>query len=249
MMHIPTFPKPETWKHMRMFEKISYFKHYIGQEYVPYLDKLQSKEVAQKMCPYVKCAKVVRILKTPDDICPEDLQKPHLLKAVHGCGWNIPLQNKQASDIPAICKQLKEWNKPYVGNNEPQYKHLTPRFFIEEYVEEIGVGKNPSAAVIFIRCIHGEPVTISIKKGTKQNSYDIQWVPVKPLELPPIPKPATLDIMLQIARDLSKPFECVRIDLYEGVDGYYFSEFTFTPTGGYQFFPMKKELELGKLWK
>jgi len=234
---------------MPMFEKIAYFKHHIGPEYIPYLDKLQAKEVAQRTCPSVKCAKVVRVLEGPEDIRSEDLQKPHLLKAVHGCGWNIPLHDKQAADIPVLQAQLKQWNQAYVGNEEPQYKHLTPRFFIEEYVEERGTGKHPSAAVIFIRCIHGEPVTISIKRGTKQNSYDVTWKPVKPLELPAIPKPDTLSEMLEIARTLSKPFECVRIDLYEGIDGYYFSEFTFTPTGGYRFFSMEKERELGKLWK
>ena len=47
-----------------------------------------------------------------------------------------------------------------------------------------------------------------------------------------LPRPKQLDEMIQVARDLSKGFPFVRVDLYE-VDGrIYFGEMTFTPTGG-----------------
>jgi hypothetical protein len=55
--------------------------------------------------------------------------------------------------------------------------------------------------------------------------------------------------MIDIVKELSKIFEFVRIDLYLSKDDkIYFSEFTFTPHGGMQFFSDEQELEYGKLW-
>ena len=58
-----------------------------------------------------------------------------------------------------------------------------------------------------------------------------------------------LDLMLKLAKKLSKPFEFVRIDFYIGEnDLIYFSEFTFTPNAGKQVFTKDVEYMLGKLW-
>ena len=54
--------------------------------------------------------------------------------------------------------------------------------------------------------------------------------------------------IINISTKLSKPFEFVRIDLYIGIDGIYFSEFTFTPRNGKQEFTDEKEIEFGKYW-
>ena len=56
------------------------------------------------------------------------------------------------------------------------------------------------------------------------------------------------DEIIAISKDLSKPFEFVRIDLYIGIDGIYFSEFTFTPRDGKQEFSDEIELQFGKYW-
>lgn len=228
---------------MPLFEKIAHFKNHITQEYAPYVDKIEVKAIVPTLSDKVQCARIVRILKSPEDLREGDLQKPHLLKAAHGSGWNIPLHDKTVQDLPSIHETLKSWNHVYVGNNEPHYTFLKPRFFIEEYVDG-----TPSATVYLIRCIRGQPVTISVKKGQKQNSYDLFWNPLKAHELPPIEKPINLEELLDAARVLAKPFEFVRVDLYQTPTGVFFSEFTFTPAGGNPYFSLAKERELGKLW-
>ena len=45
-------------------------------------------------------------------------------------------------------------------------------------------------------------------------------------------KPKHLDEMWEVAKELSKNFGFVRVDLYEYRDQVYFSELTFFPTGG-----------------
>ena len=86
-----------------------------------------------------------------------------------------------------------------------------------------------------------------LPNNNKRNFYDINWIPIKPIEFE-FEKPELFDDIINISRLLSTPFEFVRIDLYIGIDGIYFSEFTFTPLNGKQEFSDKKEIEFGKYW-
>jgi hypothetical protein len=243
-----SIPKPPTWLYMPLYEKIQYYKEYLNEKHAQYVDKIAVKEIIASGKTYIKTAPIVRILKDVNDITENDLGKSHILKASHGSGWNICLQDKQLSDIPIILESLKKWNKVYVGNDEPHYKYLEPRFFIEECIDDFEKGNTSLATVFLIRCILGKAVTISVKKDQKQNSYDLSWNLLRNPELPAIEKPEYLNELLSLAEELAKPFEFVRIDLYKAKNGYYLSEFTFTPAGGNPYFSLKKEKELGKLW-
>jgi hypothetical protein len=57
-----------------------------------------------------------------------------------------------------------------------------------------------------------------------------------------------MDTLFEAAAILSKPFEYVRMDFYIGIDGVYFSEFTFTPKNGAARLADEIEFELGKTW-
>ncbi len=52
-----------------------------------------------------------------------------------------------------------------------------------------------------------------------------------PLRIPT--QPPRFREMIRIAETLSKPFDFVRVDLYQTSKGIYFGEFTFTPLAGY----------------
>jgi hypothetical protein len=111
------------------------------------------------------------------------------------------------------------------------------------------LGKTANAIVYLIRCIRGKPFAIGVRAKRGQNSYDLNWNPIKRIQVQNIEKPKQFEKMLEIAERLSKPFEFVRIDLYIGKDDViYFSEFTFTPSGGNRFYSMEREKEFGKLW-
>ena len=56
--------------------------------------------------------------------------------------------------------------------------------------------------------------------------------------------------MIELSKLLSMPFEFVRIDFYISADSdIYFSEFTFTPSAGYQLYSDQIEEKFGALWK
>ena len=61
-------------------------------------------------------------------------------------------------------------------------------------------------------------------------------------------KPKMYEKMIEIAKDFSKGFSFVRVDLYEINNRIYFSEITFSPCGGFMpFKPEKWDEKLGEL--
>lgn len=245
------FPKPPTWTYMPLFEKISYYKTQLDNKYAPYVDKLEAKRLVGAMCPKVRTARVVRVLKDSNDISEADICGDHMLKASHGCGWNVLLS--QSPSIPTLQTILAGWSVPYVGTGEKQYDHISPRFFIEEIIDDAYTGKSGQARVFMFRCIHGRPVSVGVREGngsTVQNTYTTEFEPMGRRPTFVLEKPPQWDAMIEYASVLSKPFEFVRVDFYIGRDGeVYFSEFTFTPAGGNPVFPMAIECALGRLWK
>ena len=229
---------------MPMYRKITYYRTQLDERFAPYVDKLQAKRIVKETGVDCQLAKVIRILMDPDDFDESDIQPQHMVKAAHGCGWNINMTAE--TTVKAVRKSLREWNRPYNWTDEKQYNFIKPRFFIEE---KIDVAAEGAALVYMFRCVHGNPITIGVKSplSNEQNSYDTAWNPLLPVKLQ-VEKPRRLDDMLQVAAQLAAPFEFVRIDLYYENDVIYFSEYTFTPSGGHRVFPMALEERYGALW-
>lgn len=240
-----SFSKPLDWSDMPFFSKIAYYKTKLDERFAPYVDKIEAKKIVQASAEDICIPKIVRILNGPNDFKKNDINPNHMVKAAHGSGWNINMAD-QTNDQDVL-KSLRQWNIKFDWLGEKQYMHIKPRFFIEEKIDGPAGG---CALVYMFRCIHGQPITIGVKcvKQNMQNSYDIDWNPILPVTLEGIEKPAHLDKMLKLASKLAKPFEFVRIDFYYVDETIYFSEYTFTPAGGKQIFPLELEMKYGKLW-
>ncbi|WP_370559724.1 hypothetical protein NMD70_07600 [Edwardsiella tarda] len=67
---------------------------------------------------------------------------------------------------------------------------------------------------------------------------------------PRISKPAKLDEMLALSRQLTADFDYCRMDWFVVGDDIYFSEFTFTPYAGrMRFFPAEFDSRFGAAWQ
>lgn len=232
---------------MPLFRKIRYYKHKLDERFAIYVDKIEAKKIVkEKLGEDICIPKIVRILKEPNDFNKDDINSNHIVKSAHGCGWNINMTEQ--TTVQEVIKSLKKWNVKYNWWEEKQYAHINPRFFIEEKIDGPLGGY---ALVYMFRCIRGRPVTIGVKcvKQNQQNSYDLDWNPILPVKLEGIEKPKRLDKMQELATKLSQPFEFVRIDFYYVDETIYFSEYTFTPAGGMQIFPLELEMKYGKLWR
>lgn len=239
-----SFTKPENWDELPLYEKSRVYGLQLGQKEAFYSDKLEIKDLVENKYK-LKIAPIVRILRDINDLHPKDINRNHLLKATHGSGWNIDLGRE--SNISSIKTKLRCWNRPYNPIKEPHYRHIQPRFFIEEKIKD---KINPNYLIAYrFRCIRG--MVIGIRVTVEEKLYDFfpDWSPMKDNPNPDFPRPAELDEMLRISEEMSSEFEYVRIDLYIANDGIYFSEYTFTPNAHEQIYYDDLEMELGKLWK
>lgn len=244
-----TIKKPENWMDLPMFKKIAYYGTQLTKDYAEYVDKLEAKIKVKEICgDDINVAKVIRILDSYDDIVGDDLNKKYIIKSSHGSGWNINVD--ESTTLDDVIKKLKSWNITYNSSRERQYAFIKPRFFIEEKICDSILGYTGYALVYMIRCVHSIPISIGVKYKKNQNSYDINWnlVMMPKIEFT-ISKPRCLQKLLKICKVMSSNFEFVRLDFYIGPnDTIYFSEFTFTPSGGFQVFDIETEMNQGLMW-
>jgi hypothetical protein len=236
------------WSTLPFYKKIRIYSKTLTAHHSNYVDKINAKQLAKEQCPEIEVAPIIRILANHEDIHLSDINTNHILKSAHGCGWNHAFTSQAELDI--IKTKLVSWNKKYKSDsNEPQYQYIEPRFYIEEKIEDSILGQTSKAIVYMVRCIRGEPVSIGVSHERKMNHYDINWKPISSPNIKiHIPKPKNLEKLIQFARELSKPFEFVRMDFYLSSDNIYLSEYTFTPAGGNPVLSDHLEYSLGAKW-
>lgn len=175
-----------------------------------------------------------------DEIDFSKLPQQFALKANHGCGYNLIVQNKEELDLKEAKQKFDNWlttNFAYV-NLELHYKDIKPLIIAEEYIEN----EKEDLYDYKVWCFNGEPKYIMYlanrKKGLQMVFYDTEWnrmpftysVDVYEGE---VEKPDNLEELLEISRKLSADFNHVRVDFYRLNDGTYkFGEMTFTSAAG-----------------
>ena len=169
------------------------------------------------------------------------LPKQFVLKATHGCGWNIICPDKKALDWEEARRKLACWlrNNYYFIGREWAYRDIKPRLICERYLHD-RQGNPPIDYKIF--CFNGVPRSISVclerfvdlhyaTYDTDWNKMDFFYEGIKD-PVTPVPRPPNLDAMLEIARKLSVGLPFVRVDLYLVKGRIIFGELTFYPNNG-----------------
>ena len=169
------------------------------------------------------------------------MKEDYLIKASHGSGWLLDPIN---TNITECKKKLNEWNKIY-STTEKQYMYIKPRFFIEKKITCKYNGLTGNALDFKVFCFYGIPQYILVRNNKIRNFFTVDWILLKGTQ---VEKPTYLENIISLAKELSNKFEFVRVDFYIGVDGIYFSEFTFTPMSGRIEFNMETEMKLSKYW-
>ena len=160
------------------------------------------------------------ILRTPQDVDELRLSRlPCVVKPTHMSG---PVLICTDGNGPIDRDLMKRWLRTnyYRRSREINYKFLEPKIIVEAFFSEDG-GMPPRDYKIF--CFHGRPKLIEVDADRftqhTRNFYDTVWerleVSVKyPAAAHHHERPKSLDLMLDIARELSKPFSSIRVDMY-----------------------------------
>lgn len=238
-------------------EKIQWLKLYGHLErYSRYVDKYEARRYVADTIGPSHLVPIIGVWDSFDEIPFDSLPDQFVLKATHGCGYNVICRDKSSLDRARLRRTAADWLSKnfYVTDREPQYRHIRPRLIAEEYLQdETGVLRDYK-----FPCFGGVPYLVQVlgdrARGTTESFYDRQWnlLPVQEKGISnaaySIAKPALLDEMFDVAARLAAAFPFVRVDLY-CVDGQvYFGELTFTPCNGFiTYRPSSFDRELGRM--
>ncbi|MBD8548208.1 ATP-grasp fold amidoligase family protein [Sphingomonas sp. CFBP 8760] len=209
-----------------------------------FVDKITAKAQARQLCPDLRVAETLSVIpvetiRSVDHL--HDMLQPFIgtaaiAKPAHASGAPVFLRDVTS---PADLMALHDLaGRDYaLVMREMQYRGLPRRIVVETLVPARGAA--PPDDYKF-HCIHGEPLLCQVDHGRFGEAWSRLFrVPgFAPMDAddglsPPdgyrLPDPGRLVALTAAARALAAPFDMVRVDLYDGADGLYFGEMTFTP--------------------
>lgn len=209
-------------------------------KFTDYVDKLKVREILSYWGYSDYLTKIYGIWDSFDQIDFGKLPESFALKTNHGCGSHYICPKKSQMNIAEAQITLNKAISKNFGNVEAQYRYIDPKIFCEEYIDD-GLGKSPTDYKF--HCFNGEVKCILVVSERKEGSYKRQVYNEKWEAMPhyinpkfrsnfEATKPLNLELMSQIATDISKKFKFVRVDFYDLGDRVIIGELTFSPQGG-----------------
>lgn len=223
-------------------------------------DKVQVRQYISEKIDNKILNEIYFIGEDPNLIPFESLPSKFVIKANHGSGWNIIVNDKSTINKNQIISKCNYWlsikYSSFSKGYEAHYDSISPRIIVERFLES----KNDKQILDFkFFCFHGcvKFIAVDTDKNIRQNRYiyDTNWNLVD-FTWPNFPhdnfieKPMEIKEMISIAETLAQDFDFCRIDLYLSKDGVKFGEITISPGGGWdKISPKEWDFKLGELWK
>ena len=251
-------------------EKLQWLKLYDRQDkYVLMSDKYLVKEYVAKIIGYEHIVPTLGVWDNPNQIDFGQLPNKFVLKCNHNSGLGMCIcKDKGTLNIPQVRTNLAKGlaQDYYKHDREWNYKRIPRRILAEKYMEDTNVteilpGVKADGLIDYkFYCFNGEPRFLyvgfaNIVNGHKHDlmtflTLDWKLAPFSRSDheqLPVIPeRPCCFDEMVEYATALSDGIPFVRVDFFLIENIVYFSEFTFSPGGGYGIFsPEEWERKIG----
>ena len=218
-----------------------------------YLRKVLGEEKAEEIL-----IPLLHVTDKPETIPFKRLPSVFIVKPNHASGYKIIVENSHFNQ-KEIIKTCRRWLKtPYgLEKLEWAYQPIKRKIIIEKLLREKDgkIPKRYNFQMFHGKCKLVHAIIVNKKNNTSVTSFDEKWnfSSVKITNYaqePKIKKPENYKIMLELAEELSKPFDFVRVDLYNINGKIYFGELTHYPASGTgKFEPQSFDFELGKYWK
>ena len=176
-----------------------------------------------------------------DEIDFDALPQRFVLKATHGCAWNLIVKDKSLLDVEDARRKFQTWmqlNFAYRNGLELHYMNIRPRIIAEEYLENDHDDLNDYKVFCFGGKAHHIMYLTDRKVGMKMSFYDLDWnkqnfVYSFPLNDQDVPRPQRLEELIEVSEKLAQGFAHARVDFYILNDGTLkFGEITFTSATG-----------------
>ncbi|MAZ18376.1 MAG: hypothetical protein CL535_18880 [Ahrensia sp.] len=208
------------------------------------IDKLRVKSRVRERHPGVRLPEVLWEGDDPEEIPASLLSGNCVVKANHGCGWNVLVLDGKV-DRGELNRKARKWmRRRYYGRGRGEwgYKNITPRLFVEEMMMAAGA---PVDCEYKCYIAGGELIYVYVKVdrfGAEPREAVLdpdgnykETIIDRARTTVPFPKPGHWDKIVSVAKTMGSEFDFVRCDLYE-IDGeIWFSEYTFYSLSGYTF--------------
>lgn len=195
-----------------------------------------------------------------DDIDWEGLPNQFVLKTNNGSGTVLVVSDKSKLNRDLVTKRFNQRIHQFdnLSTTEFHYQGIKPCIIAEEFLEADEEERKWTTSIIDYKmwCFNGKVDSIWTctnrdKNGPEVALFDREWNyrPEASVfnahyreQKHLVPRPACLNEMITVAETLSRPFPCVRVDLYVIKGKIYFGELTFTSLGGTMNFYTNAEL-------
>lgn len=259
---IATGRKLNLKKAVRFTEKLQWYKLYYRDPLMTQCsDKYSVREYVKSKGYGDILVPLYGVYECPEEIDFDKLPNKFVLKTTNGSHTNIFCEDKSKLDIESTRKTLNKWLNTWNGKvgREWSYYNIKPRIICEKYLDK---DENNDLIDYKFFCFNGEPFCLYViverylEDGMKLGIYDTNFkkLPYRRSDIRgltyDVVKPKNFEKMVEIARNLSKDFPHVRVDLYN-VDGeIFFGELTFYDGSGYKgYVPDEFDFILGEKFK
>lgn len=228
------------------------------EKYTNYVDKYKVREYISNTIGKDYLIPLEKIYNNPSEINFDEIPNNCVLKLNTGSGYNYIIEDKSKVNESHCKKIISKWWKEdyYKIKKESQYKNIEKKILCEKYI----ANKDGSLQDFKFYCFDGKIEFIEVDfdrfKNHKMNFYNTDWELLNLKKgnygnyTEDFSKPENFEKMIEIVKKLSKPFQFVRVDLYNTDGKIYFGELTFTPASGLTpFRPIEKDIEYAKLIK
>jgi len=199
--------------------------------------------------------------KSPEEIPFERLPAQFVIKANHGCDYNIIVHDKRSLSRGKTIATLNRWLTQNFGEDYCLgiawgYKHIERRILVEQLLQENG--RVPTDYKFF--CFSGKMEYFKMDFARFED-HATQWFDRKLNRLTlveiglkvhdrEVRLPENLRDMVQVAENLATGFDFIRVDLYHLGSRIYFSELTPYPGGvATAFSDERYDREFGEKWQ
>lgn len=218
-------------------------------------DKLAVRDYVTSRCPNARLAKVLWEGDRAEDIPWESLPPSCVIKTNHDSGsvWILTPQSPRTplSLVPEVNAALK--TKFGLSSLEWPYAHISPKVFVEEYLEADDQTELPDfkfncsqGKVVFVEHIYGRssgrPFEVILDASGRRTGEQLDSH-FRPGEVQ-VDQQA-FQAMKAVAEQLSSGWQYVRVDLYWVRNEVYFGEMTFFPMAGW--YRGEGQMRLGEL--